>query len=136
MARGARARRSGAAMALGPRAADRAGGAMRDVLVLGGTSEIGLAIMSRLAAEGPIRPYLVGRDRARLEAALKDLGASDGEVDELDVTADPARHREVIARAFERAGGFDVVVLAVGVLGAQAGLDADPDDALEVMEVD
>jgi decaprenylphospho-beta-D-erythro-pentofuranosid-2-ulose 2-reductase len=28
-----------------------------------------------------------------------------------------------------------VVVIAVGVLGAQAGLDADPDEALEVMRV-
>ena len=31
--------------------------------------------------------------------------------------------------------GFDVVVIAVGVLGAQAGLDADPDEAIEVMRV-
>lgn len=46
------------------------------------------------------------------------------------------RHSEAIARAFERAGGFDVVVLAIGVLGGQLGLDADPAEAVEVMEVD
>jgi decaprenylphospho-beta-D-erythro-pentofuranosid-2-ulose 2-reductase len=40
-----------------------------------------------------------------------------------------------IERAFADAGGFDVVVIAVGVLGAQAGLDADPDEAIEVMRV-
>src|SRR5437588_3328255 len=141
MARGSRPGRSRTAVALGPGAANGTGGAMsagagRRVLLLGGTSEIGLAIVRRLAADGPVRPYLVGRDRARLELALKGLGSSDGQVDELDATSEPARHREVIAGAFERAGGFDVVVLAVGVLGAQAGLDADPDDALEVMEVD
>ncbi|MBV8432400.1 MAG: SDR family NAD(P)-dependent oxidoreductase, partial [Solirubrobacterales bacterium] len=38
-------------------------------------------------------------------------------------------------RAFQRAEGFDVVILAVGVLGAQAGLDAARDEALEVMRV-
>ena len=45
------------------------------------------------------------------------------------------RTASTIARAFERAGGFDVVVLAVGVLGAQQGLDADPGEAAEVMRV-
>src|SRR5581483_11781556 len=44
-------------------------------------------------------------------------------------------HEEVIARAFERAGGFDVVVLAVGVLGGQAGLDTDRGVAQDVMRV-
>src|SRR5581483_3189719 len=44
-------------------------------------------------------------------------------------------HREAIERAFAEADGFDVVVIAVGVLGAQEGLDAAPDEALEVMRV-
>jgi decaprenylphospho-beta-D-erythro-pentofuranosid-2-ulose 2-reductase len=114
------------------------GSSPKRVLLLGGTSEIGLAIVRRLAADGPVTPVLVGRDRARLEAALGQLagsGSTGGAVEELDA-ADVARHGEVIAGAFERAGGFDVVVLAVGVLGAQAGLDADRDEALEVMEID
>jgi decaprenylphospho-beta-D-erythro-pentofuranosid-2-ulose 2-reductase len=111
----------------------------KPVLLLGGTSEIGLAIVRRLAREGSVRPFLLGRDRARLDAALAELerdGCRDGEVAELDAAGDPARHRQVIADLFERAGGFDVVVLAVGVLGGQDGLDADPDEALEVMQVD
>jgi decaprenylphospho-beta-D-erythro-pentofuranosid-2-ulose 2-reductase len=109
------------------------------VLLIGGTSEIGLAIVRRLAADGPVRPFLLGRDRARLGAALEQLGRAQcqgGAIDELEATAEPSRHREVLGRAFEQAGGFGVVVLAVGVLGGQAGLDADPDEAFEVMEVD
>jgi decaprenylphospho-beta-D-erythro-pentofuranosid-2-ulose 2-reductase len=109
------------------------------VLLIGGTSEIGLAIVRRLAADGPVRPFLLGRDRAGLGDALELLGGSGcegGAVAQLDAVGDQARHREVIADAFEQAGGFDVVVLAVGVLGGQAGLDADSDEALEVMEVD
>ena len=43
--------------------------------------------------------------------------------------------RQAIERAFVDADGFDVVVIAVGVLGAQAGLDADPDEAIEIMRV-
>jgi decaprenylphospho-beta-D-erythro-pentofuranosid-2-ulose 2-reductase len=109
-------------------------GAEKPVLLVGGTSEIGLAIVRRLAREGRVRPYLLGRDGERLNAALQELGA-EGQVDLLDAE-DLASHAEVIRRAFERGGPFELVVLAVGVLGAQAGLDADRDEALEVMRVD
>ena len=107
------------------------------VLLLGGTSEIGLAIVRRLASDAPTRAYLLGRDRARLEQAASGLdqaGCPDAVVDVLDADH-VADHGEVIERAFAQAGGFDVVVLAVGVLGAQAGLDANPSEAFEVMRV-
>ncbi|MDQ6822670.1 MAG: SDR family NAD(P)-dependent oxidoreductase [Actinomycetota bacterium] len=107
------------------------------VLLVGGTSEIGLAIVRRLAVDRPVRVTLLGRDRARLEQALTGLDRGqgvEGEVDELDAE-DLATHSEVIERAFSRAGGFDLVVLAVGLLGAQAGLDADPAQAVRVMRV-
>lgn len=108
------------------------------VLLIGGTSEIGLAIVRRLARDGATRPYLLGRDRERLTSALAELeqaGCADGAVDEVDAGEALDQHEQVIARAFERSGGFDVVVLAVGVLGAQAGLDAPRDEVLEVMRV-
>lgn len=111
--------------------------ATRRVLLLGGTSEIGLAIVRRLASDGPTRAYLLGRDRARLEQAAAELdreGCPDAVVDVLDADY-IADHGEVVERAFAQAGGFDVVVLAVGVLGAQAGLDANPSEAFEVMRV-
>ncbi len=109
----------------------------RRVLLVGGTSEIGLAIVRRLAADGTVRPFLLGRDRDRLDAALAGLGAPGfelGEVALLDAD-DLDSHESVIATAFERGGPFDVVIIAVGVLGAQDGLDADRDDALRVMRV-
>jgi decaprenylphospho-beta-D-ribofuranose 2-oxidase len=107
------------------------------VLLLGGSSEIGLAIVRRLADDGPVRPYLIGRDRDRLASALAELersGCQGGELDIVDAD-DLDSHEQVVARAFERAGGFDTVVLAIGVLGGQAGLDAGRDEALEVMRV-
>lgn len=108
------------------------------VLLLGGTSEIGLAIVRRLNADRRVRPYLLGRDRPRLQAALDELqrdGCEAGQVDVVDASA-LNTHEEVIGRSFDSAGGFDVVVLAVGVLGGQAGLDADRSEALEVLDVD
>jgi decaprenylphospho-beta-D-erythro-pentofuranosid-2-ulose 2-reductase len=109
----------------------------RRVLLLGGTSEIGLAIVRRLAADGTVWPILLGRDRVGMAGALASLrraGCGPGEIADLDAE-DLASHAETVASAFESAGEVDVVVIAVGVLGAQAGLDADPEKALEVMRV-
>ncbi len=104
---------------------------MSDVLLVGGTSEIGLAIVRRLGAE---RVWLLGRDGAGLARAAADLSGPAVEVGLLDAD-DLSAHREALERAFADADGFDVVVIAVGVLGAQAGLDAEPREATEVMRV-
>jgi decaprenylphospho-beta-D-erythro-pentofuranosid-2-ulose 2-reductase len=107
------------------------------VLLVGGTSEIGLAIIRRLAADGPVRPYLLGRDRDRLESALASLQAAGGEPGEFALldADDFGSHEPAIATAFERGGPFDVVIMAIGVLGAQDALDSDRDEALRVMRV-
>jgi decaprenylphospho-beta-D-erythro-pentofuranosid-2-ulose 2-reductase len=107
------------------------------VLLVGGSSEIGLAIVRRMAADGPVKPMLIGRDEHRLTealAALERAGCTGGEIELLDADRLEA-HEAAIGRAFERAGGADVVILAVGVLGAQSGLDADREEAIEVMRV-
>jgi decaprenylphospho-beta-D-erythro-pentofuranosid-2-ulose 2-reductase len=107
------------------------------VLVLGGSSEIAVAIVRRLASELPVRPCLLGRDRERLARAMGELeraGCQPGQVEVVDAE-EVSEHPAAVAGAFESSGGFDLVILAVGVLGAQAGLDADPDEALEVMRV-
>ena len=111
-------------------------GAQR-ILLIGGTSEIGLAIVRRLAAEGPVIPVLMGRDRNRLAQAAAELettgiGAAEIEVADAD---DLAAHGAALDNAFAAVGGVDTVILAVGVLGGQDGLDADPDEALEVLRV-
>ena len=107
-------------------------GGERRVLLIGGTSEIGLAIVRRLGADSPVRAFLLGRDSDRLAASAATLtGAEYGvlDADALDT------HEPVIAGAFERAGGFDVVILAVGVLGGQAGLDTERSVSEAVMRV-
>ncbi|MDQ2760101.1 MAG: SDR family NAD(P)-dependent oxidoreductase [Actinomycetota bacterium] len=109
----------------------------RRALLVGGSSEIAIAIAIRLALDAPLTPYLLGRDRARLDAAAEILtrgGCAAAEIDLVDAL-DLAAHAGTVARAFERTGGFDFVVLAVGTLGAQQALDADPELATEVMAV-
>ncbi len=107
------------------------------VLLIGGSSEIGTAIVRRLAAEGTVSPVLLGRDRGRLEAAAAELGHAGcltPAVVLLDAD-DTSAHDAALERVFADAGGFDLVVHAVARLGAQGGVDADPGEALEVMRV-
>jgi decaprenylphospho-beta-D-erythro-pentofuranosid-2-ulose 2-reductase len=117
---------------------DTAASAPQRILLLGGSSEIGLAILRRLSSARTIEAHLLGRDLARTESAMRELegaGCRRGEVGVLEAR-DLASHAGVIEGAFQRSGGFDVVVLAIGVLGGQAGLDTDRAEAIEVMEVD
>ncbi len=112
--------------------------AHRSVLLVGGTSEIGLTIVRRLAQTdpSPVTPVLLGRDGAALAAALDGLRAA-GCVNGATETVDALRyddHADAVRRAFEHAGSVDLVIIAVGVLGGQAGLDADRQEALEVMQ--
>ena len=130
VARRTQPRRSRTILVLGPRSPR--GSVVSDALLVGGTSEIGLAIVRRLAAQ---RVWLLGRDGGRLARAAAELDGAAVEVGLLDADDIPS-HRQAIERAFLDAGGFDVVVIAVGALGAQAGLDADPDEAIEIMRVE
>jgi len=109
----------------------------RRVLVLGGSSEIGLAIVRRLATDGPVVPVLLGRDRDRLQAAAAELrGAGIGPAEiELADADDLDAHGPALDAVFARPGGIDLVVLAVGVLGGQDGVDGDLAQSLEVLRV-
>lgn len=107
------------------------------VLLIGGTSEIGLAIVRRLAQDRRVTPFLLGRDIGALTSALEALGAAGcapGAAAVLDADR-PDDHERVIAEAFEAGGPFEIIIIAVGLLGAQDGIDGDRDEALAVMRV-
>lgn len=99
-------------------------------LVLGGGSDIGLAIVRRLAHDGLERVVLAGRDPESIRAAVE---AAPIGVELADVVAwdalDVAAHEPLVAMAAERLGRIDVVVVAVGMLGHHAGLAMSPADA-------
>ncbi len=105
------------------------------VLLLGGTSEIGLEIVAALGLPARAEVLLAGRDEQRLAAAGKALLAGQGgQVRTLhyDATALDT-HQAVIDAAFA-AGDVDLVISAAGVLIPQDALDSDPVRAGQLVE--
>src|SRR5882757_7465246 len=103
----------------------------QSVLLLGGTSEIGLAIVRRLAGGRPIRVILAGRASTRLDEAVAGLEQGGCAVQTLDFTATDA---EVVAKAFA-GGDVDVAVVAFGLLGDAEAAWQDVDTAVELATV-
>ncbi|AVT82542.1 SDR family NAD(P)-dependent oxidoreductase [Rhodopseudomonas palustris] len=87
----------------------------KTALITGGNSGIGLATAKLFVAEGA-RVTITGRDRARLDAAARELGAQALAV-EADVT-DIAAIENAVARAAERFGKLDIVFANAGIPGA------------------
>ena len=87
-------------------------------IVTGGAAGIGLAVAARITAEGG-RVSLWDRDKARLEEALREIGAAD--IQAIDI-ADP----EAVARAAEASaaalGGTDILVCSAGITGPNTPL--------------
>ncbi|MCX7620569.1 MAG: decaprenylphospho-beta-D-erythro-pentofuranosid-2-ulose 2-reductase [Acidimicrobiales bacterium] len=112
-------------------------GAVQSALVLGGTSEIALAVIDRLAADRCRRVVLAARDTAGAAAAAEHLraaGVETTDVIEFDA-ADISRHPALIETVFAEHGDFDLVLLAFGVLGDQATFDRDPVAAANAVTV-
>jgi decaprenylphospho-beta-D-erythro-pentofuranosid-2-ulose 2-reductase len=107
----------------------------QSVVVLGGTSDIALAIVDRLAASGCRTVVLAGRDAVTLAAAgqrAQSAGATSVETVEFDAR-DAATAADTVERCFDAAGGrVDLVLVAVGQLGEQS---ADEHDAARVAEL-
>lgn len=109
-------------------------GSPQSLLVLGGTSEIGLATARRLIARRTRTVWLAGRPSPGLDdsaAELRRLGADVRTVafDALDCAA----HEDVLGKVFAE-GDIDMVLLAFGVLGDQANDEADPPAAVRVAQ--
>jgi decaprenylphospho-beta-D-erythro-pentofuranosid-2-ulose 2-reductase len=113
-------------------------GQPQSVLVLGGTSDIAVAVVERLVAQRTATVILAGRDQTRLDAvasSLKDKGASTVETMTFDAS-DPSTAPGVIDDAFAKAGGtIDLVLIAVGILGNQDDFDNDPVATTKLFDV-
>ena len=110
-------------------------GTPESVLLLGGTSEIGLAVVERLAGNSSLRAVLAARPSARRDAAAQRLRAGGHQVQVVDFDGeDVPSHASTVERAF-RHGDLDVVVVALGVLGDQEQAWQDHDVALRLVQV-
>ncbi len=101
------------------------------VLLIGGTSEIGLAILTALRLRPEAEILLAGRDAARMQAAAAAL-PSRVRLLSYDAT-DPKACERLVTAAFAD-GPVDLVISAVGLLIPQDRLDAEPADAAVLMD--
>ena len=107
------------------------------IVLLGGTSDIGLAIARSLIGPSTRHVVLAVRDPAageRAAAALPLPAGAETHVVEFDAAA-PHTHPGVVDAIVAATGDLDVVVLAFGVLGDQAAFDADPASAAQAVAV-
>jgi decaprenylphospho-beta-D-erythro-pentofuranosid-2-ulose 2-reductase len=107
----------------------------QSLLLLGGTSEIGLATVERYATRRPLRVVLAARPSLRLEKAAERLERVSATVLTLPFDAvDTASHPAAIEKAFAD-GDIDLTLVAFGILGDQEQAWTDHASAVELAQV-
>ena len=110
-------------------------GTPQRLLLLGGTSDIALAIAHRYAADRPLGVVLAARPGPRRTEAAASLAALGCPVEELDFDATATEtHAAVVERA-AAGGDLDVSVVAFGVLPDAEKAWTDVDTAVEAARV-
>lgn len=107
-------------------------GSPQSLLLLGGTSDIALAIAERYLAERPLTVVLAGRSGTSLHGAadrLRSRGASVESV--LFEAADHASHERIIDAVFAE-HEIDIAVVAFGQQPDQEELSSDPEGSAQV----
>lgn len=107
----------------------------QSILLMGGTSEIGLAVVEAFAGDRPLRVVLAGRPSERLTAAQARLEALGCAVETVEFDARALdTHADVVRKAFA-GGDVDVALVAFGVLGDPERAWTDVDAAIELAQV-
>ncbi len=107
----------------------------QSILLVGGTSEIGLAIVEEFASDRPLRVVLAARPSPRLDAARARLTALGCAVETIEFDARAVEtHADVVRKAFA-GGDVDVAVVAFGLLGDNERAWTDVDAAVELATV-
>jgi decaprenylphospho-beta-D-erythro-pentofuranosid-2-ulose 2-reductase len=111
-------------------------GAVQSVLILGGGSDLGVAIARELAGRRARTIVLAGRDPERFAGRADELraaGATRVETLAFDAT-DFASHPGFVDDVFALLGDLDLVVIAFGVLGDADKAERDATVALEIVQ--
>ncbi|TDP97854.1 SDR family NAD(P)-dependent oxidoreductase [Labedaea rhizosphaerae] len=102
-------------------------------LVLGGRSEIGVAVAKRLGGD----LVLAARRSDDLDAEVAELTAAGAKVATVEFDADDvARHGAFLDQVTEQHGLPDTVVVAFGILGDQARAERDAAHAMAIVHTD
>ena len=106
-------------------------GDTQTIVLFGGTSEIGLAIVAALITPSTRHIVLAGRNLdacAEAAAALHTPQGCHTHVIAWDATA-PHAHQDCVNTIVDLIGDLDLVIMAAGVLGTQEHFDTHPADA-------
>lgn len=110
-------------------------GEPQSLLLLGGTSDIALAVAEAYASQGDLRVVLAARPGPRRDAAAERVRALGHTVEVLDLDArDTSTHEDLVARA-AAGGDLDVSLVAFGLLGDEERAWQDHGTAVELAEV-
>lgn len=102
-------------------------GEPQHIVLLGGNSEIGVAIVRRLMTPATTTVTLGCRSIERGEEVASSLRSGTVTVDVVPFDAmDSPGHQAFVDAAADKHGDLDVVIVAFGVLGEQSQFDADP----------
>lgn len=102
-------------------------GEPQTILLLGGTSDIGLAIVRRLASPTLRHVVLACRNPDASTTTIAELGRDGADVRAVAFDASHSSgHAALIESVVADVGDLDVVVMAFGVLGEQSDYDLDP----------
>ncbi|KAA9166859.1 decaprenylphospho-beta-D-erythro-pentofuranosid-2-ulose 2-reductase [Amycolatopsis acidicola] len=107
----------------------------QSLLLLGGTSDIALAIAQRYLTEQPLKVVLAARPSERRKLAAEKLRGAGATVSEVDFDAkDTGSHPKVLDQIFAD-GDIDVSVVAFGLLGDAEEVWQDHAKAVELATV-
>lgn len=109
-------------------------GEAQTIVLLGGSSDIGRAIVARLVSPATRTVVLAGRRPGDLHAGGLARPGLEVETVAFDA-ADTASHEAFVRDLVERHGDLDVVIIAFGQLADQTELDDDPVRAAELVHV-
>jgi decaprenylphospho-beta-D-erythro-pentofuranosid-2-ulose 2-reductase len=110
-------------------------GTPQSLLLLGGASDIAVAIAERYLAQRPVRVVLAGRPSPRLTGAAERLTALGATAETVAFdAADPTGHEAMLEKV-AAGGDIDVAVVAFGLLGDQVEAERDVAMAVDVARV-
>lgn len=105
------------------------------ILLLGGSSEIGVALCGALTAGRSGSVVLAGRPSAGRSSAASTLLASGLDVAQVDLDVEAADSHDVFIQDAFAGDDIDVAIIAFGSLGDQSELLNDPDTAVAMARV-
>jgi decaprenylphospho-beta-D-erythro-pentofuranosid-2-ulose 2-reductase len=115
---------------------ENAFGEPQTILLLGGTSDIGLAIVRKLVSPTLRHVVLAVRSPEKADPIASELRTADVAVTTVQFDAAATHtHAAMIDKIVAEVGDLDVVIMSFGVLGDQAQFDTDPGAAADAVQV-